>query len=181
MCAFVRVCVFTVLTRNQATYVSTISNITALVALLLLLPASSWLLVNRCGFGPLSRDLFLTRISVVFVIVGSLLTAIAPVPWLYISALIITSLGVGCITLCRALLNAIVEPHTVATLNTTVSMLETMMGLIGSPVLGWLLSKGMDLGGLWMGLPYLVCGALAIGSGLLLAAFRLRRGFAQAD
>ncbi|KAK2601809.1 hypothetical protein QQS21_004592 [Conoideocrella luteorostrata] len=166
---------------STATYISTVSNITALVVLLAILPVGSWMLVNKRGYGPVGRDLLLSRISVLFVIGGSLLTAFAPVPWLFITSLIITNLGTGFSTLCRALLNAIVEPHTVATLNTTVSMMEAIMGLISSPILGWLLSEGIDLGGPWMGLPFLVCGGLALLAGMLIVAFRLPRGFAQAD
>jgi MFS family permease len=148
--------------------------------LLVFLPAGSWILVNKRGLGPLERDLLLARISIIFVIGGSFLTAFAPTVWLFISALVVTSLGAGFTTLCRALLNAVVEPHTVATLNTTISMMEGIMGLISSPFLGWLLSKGLELGGMWMGLPYLVCAGLATATGALLAAFRLPRGFAQA-
>lgn len=81
--------------------------------------------MNKWEYDPLRRDLLLSRISVLFVIGGSLLTAFAPVPWLFVISLVITSLGVGFSTLCRALLNAIVEPHILATLNTTVSMMET--------------------------------------------------------
>lgn len=163
-------------TWSTATYVQTVDSVTALVALLVILPAGSWILVNKRGYGPLRRDLLLSRISVLFVIGGSLLTAFAPVPWLFVISLVITSLGVGFSTLCRALLNAIVEPHTVATLNTTVSMMEAVMGLVSSPVLGWLLSQGIELGGPWMGLPFIVCGGMALLSGILMAGFRLPDG-----
>lgn len=149
--------------------------------LLVILPAGSWVLANKRRVGPLNRDLILARISLIFVIAGSFLTAVAPTVWLFITALIVTSLGTGFPTLCRALLNAVVEPHTVATLNTTVSMMETVMGLVSSPVLGWLLSKGMELGGVWMGLPYLVCAGLAALTGVMILAFRLPTGFAQSS
>ncbi|OAA36648.1 MFS transporter [Metarhizium rileyi] len=158
---------------STATYVSTVSNITAALVLLLLLPAASRVLVNKRRVGPLGRDLILARISLLFLIAGSFLTAFAPTAWLFITALITTSLGAGFSTLCRALLNALVEPHTVATLNTTVSMMETAMGLISSPVLGWFLSKGIELGGVWTGLPYLVCAALAAITGAMMLVFRL--------
>lgn len=113
------------------------------------------MLVNKHGLGP----------SVVFITGGSLLTAFAPVPWLFIISLIITNLGTEFPTLCQASLNAIVEPHTVAILNTTVSMMESIMGLVSSPVLGWLLGQGIELGGLWMGLSFLACGGMALLSG----------------
>ncbi|KHO01274.1 MFS transporter [Metarhizium album ARSEF 1941] len=166
---------------STATYISTVSNVTAAVVLLVVLPAGSWVLANKCKEGPLKRDLILTRMSVVFIMAGSFLIAMAPTVWLFIAALVLTSLGTGFSTLCRALLNAVVEPHTVATLKTTVSMMETVMGLVSSPILGWLLSKGIELGGIWMGLPYLVCAVLAALTGVMMLAYRFPTGFAQAS
>lgn len=167
-------------TFEQATYISTVSSITAAAVLLVFLPAGSWVLVHKRGLGPLERDLLLARISLMFVIGGNFLTAFAPTAWLFISALVVTSLGAGFSTLSRALLNAVVEPHTVATLNTTMAMMEGIMALVSSPFLGWLLSKGLEVGGVWMGLPYLACAGLATVAGILIAVFRLPRGFVQA-
>ncbi|POR35467.1 COP9 signalosome complex subunit 2 [Tolypocladium paradoxum] len=138
---------------STATYVSTVSNITSVVALLVILPIASSILVKRLGYDALKRDLLLSRASVALVVLGSFMLAFAAAPWLFVSSLIITSLGAGFSTLCRALLNAVVEPHTVATLNTTISTMETLTGLLGAPALGWLLSRGLDLGGPWLGLP----------------------------
>jgi MFS family permease len=115
----------------------------------------------------------LARASIVIFIVGSLFTALAPVPWLFVIAMVITNIGVGVSSLCRALLNAVVEPHTVATLNTTMSTMETLVGFLGAPVMGWLLSRGMELGGVWMGLPYLATTLLGVAVMTALAVVRL--------
>lgn len=130
--------------------------------MLVLLPISSSILTRRFRFDSISRDLYLARASIVVFIAGSLLTALAGVPWLFICAMVITNIGVGVSSLCRALLNAVVEPHTVATLNTTMSTMETLVGFLGAPVMGWLLSRGMELGGVWMGLPYLATTLLGV-------------------
>lgn len=121
----------------------------------------------------MKRDLFLARASIVVFIAGSLLTALAGVPWLFLIAMVITNIGVGVTSLCRALLNAVVEPHTVATLNTTMSTMETLVGFLGAPVMGWLLSRGMELGGVWMGLPYLATTLLGIAVMAALAFVRV--------
>jgi MFS family permease len=165
--------------RKQATYVNTISSLTAVFTLLVVLPISSAILTKRFGFGPLSRDLFLARASIVVFIMGSILTALADVPWLFICSMVISYLGWGFTTLCRALLNAVVEPHTIATLNTTMSTMETLMGFIGSPVMGWLLSRGMELGGMWMGLPYIATTALGFGVMVAIYAARIPTGASQ--
>ncbi|OTA06959.1 hypothetical protein A9Z42_0077860 [Trichoderma parareesei] len=161
---------------STATYVNTISSLTAVFTLLVVLPVSSAVLTKRFGFGPLSRDLFLARASIVVFIMGSILTALADVPWLFICSMVISNLGWGFTTLCRALLNAVVEPHTIATLNTTMSTMETLMGFIGSPVMGWLLSRGLELGGMWMGLPYIATTALGFGVMVAIYAVRIPTG-----
>ncbi|KAL7784356.1 COP9 signalosome complex subunit 2 [Trichoderma ceciliae] len=135
---------------STATYVNTVSSLTAVFTLLVILPLSSYILTKRLRYNPIGRDLFLARASIIVFIVGSFLTALAGVPWLLICAMVITNFGVGVSSLCRALLNAVVEPHTIATLNTTMSTVETLMGFVGAPVMGWLLSRGMELGGFWI-------------------------------
>ncbi|KAL7918231.1 COP9 signalosome complex subunit 2 [Trichoderma austrokoningii] len=134
---------------STATYVNTVSSLAGVFTLLVLLPLASSILTKRFHFNPLKRDLFLARASIVVFIAGSLFTALAGAPWLFIIAMVITNIGVGVSSLCRALLNAVVEPHTVATLNTTMSTMETLVGFLGAPVMGWLLSRGMELGGVY--------------------------------
>jgi MFS family permease len=130
--------------------------------LLVILPISSSILTKLFHFNSIKRDLYLARASIVVFIAGSLFTALAPVPALFVCAMVITNIGVGVSSLCRALLNAVVEPHTVATLNTTMSTIETLVGFVGAPVMGWLLSRGMELGGVWMGLPYFATTLLGV-------------------
>ncbi|XP_044721311.1 major facilitator superfamily domain-containing protein [Hirsutella rhossiliensis] len=141
---------------STAAYVSTVNNVTSVVVLLVVIPAASSILVKHCGYDAQLRDLVLSRASIILVVVGGYMQALAAVPWLFVLSLIITSLGGGFTPLCRALLSAIVEPHMVATLNTTLSTMETLVSLVGAPALGWLLSHGFELGGPWLGLPYLV-------------------------
>lgn len=147
----------------------------------MVLPVASSVLTKRFRYSPINRDLFLARVSIIVFIIGSILTAVADVPWLFICAMVITSLGQGISTLCRALLNAVVEPHTIATLNTTMSTVETLMGFIGSPVMGWLLSRGIELGGMWMGLPYIATSLLGVAVMVAIFLVRIPSGFAQSS
>jgi MFS family permease len=164
--------------NKQATYINTVGSLTAVFTLLVLLPLSSHILIKRFRHNSISRDLFLARASIAIFIVGSLLTALAGVPWLFIGAMVVTNIGVGVSSLCRALLNAFVEPHTIATLNTTMSTMETLMGFVGAPVMGWLLSRGMELGGVWMGLPYFATTLLGVGVLVALLLVKTSSGFA---
>lgn len=166
---------------KQATYVNTISSLTAVFNLLVILPVASHILTTRFHYDPIRRDLLLVRISVVVFIIGSTLISVADVPWLFICSMVITNLGMGISTLCRALLNAVVEPHTIATLNTTMSTMETLMGFIGSPIMGWLLGRGLELGRMWMGLPYMATTLLGFCVMVALYLVKVPSGFAQSS
>jgi hypothetical protein len=85
------------------------------------------------------------------------------------------SLGTGYNSLCRALMNAIVEPHTIATLNTCVSVLEMICMLIAAPALSALLRAGINIGGMWAGLPYVAASLAAVGACVIVFTFRLPR------
>jgi hypothetical protein len=158
--------------------VTTISNATTAIVLLLVLPFFSRLLTRKYGFGVIKRDLLLTHVSIAVVIVGSLIAAFAAVPWLFISSTVIFSLGFGVTALSRAVLTAVVEPHAVAALNTTLATVETLAIFVSSPCVAWLLGKGMELGGVWMGLHFqanVACGVLSL---IAIWCFRIPSGMA---
>ena len=161
------------LTALQAAFVSTFGSATNAVILLVFLPLGSAFLTRRYNLTVLRRDLLLARVSIVFVVMGSLLAAFAGTPELFITSLVISCGGAGFGPLMRALLNALVEPHTIAVLNTTLSTLESMMMFLSSPALGWLLGKGMELGGLWSGMVFLCATGCTALSMVALLLFRI--------
>ncbi|KAM0230448.1 hypothetical protein ACHAPO_009212 [Fusarium lateritium] len=167
---------------SKATYISTIGIIATVVCYLIILPITSESLnkSRRYKSRPIARDLLLARVSIAIMTVGLLLMGVAGSPWLFIISLITTSVGNSFVALSRALLNALVEPHTIATLNTTVSVVEVLMGMT-APAMSWLLAKGIELGDSWMGLPFVVTGILAVMTTVMLFAVRLpSTGTAQA-
>ncbi|KAK5990617.1 Efflux pump ustT-like protein [Cladobotryum mycophilum] len=158
---------------STAAYVYTISDVTSITVFLLLLPLLSNLLANRFGFEPLRRDLLLARTSVIILSVGSLMAAAASVPWTFIGSLVIGSLGEGYSPLFRAVLNSVVEPHTIATLNTVISTANTLVGMVATPAFGWLLSKGIEIGGSGTGLPYFVACVWGVIALVAMSVFRI--------
>ncbi|KAJ4016281.1 hypothetical protein NW752_003403 [Fusarium irregulare] len=167
---------------SKATYISTIGIIATVVCYLIILPVTSDSLnkSRRYKSRPIARDLLLSRISITIMAVGLLLMGIAGTPWLFVISLIMVSIGNSFVALSRALLNALVEPHTIATLNTTVSLIEVMMGLT-APAMSWFLAKGIEMGGSWMGLPFVVVGLLAmVTTGMLFAIKLPSSGVGQA-
>jgi MFS family permease len=129
---------------------------------------------------PVARDLLLARITITIMAAGCLLMGVASVPWLFVISLITVSIGNSFVALSRALINALVEPHTIATLNTTTSLIEVIMGLT-APAMSWLLGRGFELGGQWMGLPFMVTSLMAIATAVMLFIVKLpASGIAQA-
>ncbi|PMB65362.1 hypothetical protein BM221_008718 [Beauveria bassiana] len=162
----------------MATYILSMENFFALGVLMVVLPATAWAL-DRRGRSPLQRDLFLARVSAVFAFLGTTLIAFAPVGWLCMLALVIYSFASGFSPLFRSILSIIVEPHTIGALNTVIATIESIMGLISAPTLAWLFNRGMDLGGVWIGLPFMFTALLAALSTLGVFAFKLPFSFAQ--
>ncbi|KAJ6782320.1 hypothetical protein PWT90_08643 [Aphanocladium album] len=109
-----------------ATYVSTIKSCASAILLLILLPIASSILTKFYNYSPLRRDLLLSRLIIVPAAIGLTITAIAARPQLFVTGLAISSTVDGFVPLVRALLNAVVEPHTIATLNTAVCLVETL-------------------------------------------------------
>ncbi|KAM0345504.1 hypothetical protein ACHAPU_006431 [Fusarium lateritium] len=166
---------------SKATYVSTIGIVATVVCYLVILPVTSNLLNKSLRYKsrPIPRDLLLSRIAIITVAFGSLLMGVAGTPWLFVISLITVSIGNSFVALSRALINALVEPHTIATLNTTISLIEVTMGL-AAPGMSWLLARGFELGGSWMGLPFLVNSGFAAVTAFMLLVVRIPHGVAQA-
>lgn len=149
---------------------------------LIILPVASDFLnkSRRYKSRPVARDLLLARITITIMAAGCLLMGVASVPWLFVISLITVSIGNSFVALSRALINALVEPHTIATLNTTTSLIEVIMGLT-APAMSWLLGRGFELGGQWMGLPFMVTSLMAIATAVMLFIVKLpASGIAQA-
>ncbi|OHE99738.1 Sir2 family protein [Colletotrichum orchidophilum] len=147
----------------KATLLGTVSTVTNIVMLLVVLPALSWLITKRTGVHPLVRDLWLTRMSGILLAIGCFMVAIAFAPWFLITALVVFSMGTVYTNICRAILNAVVEPHTIGTLNTAIAWVEQVSLLVSAPVISALLKAGNSAGGLWLGLPYMAATLMAIG------------------
>lgn len=162
----------------QATYIVSIENFFALGVLMIVLPTTAWAL-DRRGRSPLQRDLFLARASAVFAFFGTILIAFAPVGWLCVLALIIYSFATGFSPLFRSILSIIVEPHTIGALNTVIATIESVVGLISAPTLAWLLNRGMDIGGVWIGLPFMFTAFLTALSALGIFVFKLPPAFSR--
>lgn len=159
----------------------TIPKITSVIVLLVILPIITWIVNRRMHLDILVRDLYFARGSIICVVIGNALTVASGTPWLLAISLIALGFGNGLLPQVRAILASQVEAHALATVNTGIASVETMVGLIGTPALGWLLSKGIALGGFWMGLPYLATTCCAVASAVAIFMFRYLPQSAKSD
>jgi hypothetical protein len=159
-----------------ASMVLAIRNAGSLVTLLVLLPVASWLCTQRLGMASVAKDLWLARWSAVIMIVGCLLIAAAGNGVLFSMGLVWFALGSGIISLIRSLLNALVEEHHVGTVNALVSFMDNIGLTAAGPLLAKSLSIGLNLGGAWIGLPFLFAALMFSFSSAILWTFRLPNG-----
>ena len=122
---------------------------------------------------PLSKDLWLSRWSGVVLVLADLAIAFSSSPALFGAGLVLLSGGSGLVPLLRSLLNAQVEPHHVGILNTLLGFLDTLGVMIGAPVFGESLHKGIELGGPWIGLPFLAGAVISCFAAGILWLYRI--------
>ena len=151
-------------------FVSVRSGLVLLLCLIVL-PAAS--LFCRRRFGPNRSDLLLSRASAAFIALGFLMIGLAPNRSLLLFALVINSMGWGLFSFLRSLLTSLVEAHHVARLNTFIGIFDTIGHMIGSPLLAMLFRKGIDLGGVWFGLPFLLDAAIVAMIGITLCGIKI--------
>ncbi|KAL8377926.1 hypothetical protein RB595_008555 [Gaeumannomyces hyphopodioides] len=124
------------------------------ILVLALLP----LLIKSCkdGGGGVGRDLHLARASMLFMLLGNLLTGLGleAVPLLAAGQLAST-LSVGSGSLSRSLLAGLADgPDQTARLYALAGMVETVGSLVAGPSLPWAFGLGVRAGGAWMGIPF---------------------------
>ncbi|GAB1318260.1 General substrate transporter [Madurella fahalii] len=146
------------------------------LAMILLLPRLSSYLTNQSGRFRLplfDKDLLLTKISLVFLILGALLEGFSQHIALFLVGLTVGTFGACSGPLCRAVATAYVEPQQTSRLYALMSMMETGGAVIGGPVLAWCFNVGLTKRGWWTGLPWFYIAGLV--SVALVALMFVRR------
>jgi hypothetical protein len=160
---------------SKATVLISIRSGLIMLLCLLILPAANHFFRKRLGFGPKRSDLLLSRASAVAMALGFFFIALAPSIPLLVTALAVNTFGFGLTLFLRSLLTSLVESHHVARLNTAVGVFDTVGLMIGSPLLAYLFEKGVELGRMWVGLPFLVCAGASALVGIILGGISFGR------
>ncbi|KAJ4337401.1 hypothetical protein N0V87_004724 [Didymella glomerata] len=98
---------------------------------------------------------------------------LAPVVGLAIAGIVILALGSGQDSLTRSMVTEMVRSEDISTTYSAITMLRAIGGSISGPMCAWLYSIGLrQTGEAWIGLPYLVAGALFVLATFMVASVR---------
>ncbi|KAI9745833.1 MAG: hypothetical protein M1818_000514 [Claussenomyces sp. TS43310] len=137
--------------------------LTALITLILfsaLLPFGTKLLSHQCKLSLRATDLLLSRFSIFCLALGAFIIGWIPTTPAVISGVVITALGAGFPILLNNLISRTVISQHLSTLYSIVGVVDTFGSLISAPAFSALYQKGLELGGLWPGLPFIFAGGL---------------------
>ncbi|CAK1358558.1 unnamed protein product [Cercospora beticola] len=153
-------------------YVQTVSGAVQIFMVLLGLPIlSRYILASRENANPWKimhaeneqkRDLVLARFSFILVILGTLGLAFSLSLGGFISGLVVLSLGSGYSSYTRGLMSLYVDKEQTSTLFSLVGMIDVLGAMYSGLTFAKLFSVGMDIGGVWVGLPFFVLALVTI-------------------
>lgn len=126
-------------------------NLIVLVAL----PKVSRILVSpRFRFTIFGKDLFLTRVSTLIIILGALIEGFSHNVVLFLIGLFIGTFGAADSPLARATVSHYVDAEYTSRLYALIGMVEVLGSFIGGPALAWFFDQGLRKKGIWTGLPW---------------------------
>lgn len=144
------------------------------VTIVMFLFVQSWVfnLLANAGVSGQKRDLLLARGSAGLMLVGWAAIGFSPNAILFTVSLMVATIGNGFPVFLRSFLTGLVEPNRVAELYTIIGVVDTLGLMVGGPLLAWLFQRGMQLGGTFVGLPFVMLGLIYA----VVASFLLRMG-----
>jgi MFS-type transporter involved in bile tolerance (Atg22 family) len=83
------------------------------------------------------------------------------------------SFGGGYNALIRSILTSLVEQHHIGTLYNMIAVIETVGQIFAGPLLSGTFRQGMNMGGAWIGLPFIVAGGLFATAAVVVFSVRL--------
>ncbi|PQE09465.1 Major facilitator superfamily domain general substrate transporter protein [Rutstroemia sp. NJR-2017a BVV2] len=142
---------------SEASFLIPLASGTNFTLLVVILPAI-YTFLNKFHLQPAVKDLLVGRVSVIFLVVGCLGMALAIVPSLFVISTVILSLGMGFQPAIRSLVTSFVHPSQVSRLFGVLAVMDTIGGMISSPLMSGAFSMGLKKGGMWSGGAFLVAG-----------------------
>ncbi|KAE8400086.1 putative MFS transporter [Aspergillus pseudonomiae] len=111
-------------------------------------------------FSPLQKDLYLAQASSACLIVGTLGISLSSHISILAPSLAFQAVGAGFPYLIKSVVTALVKQEETARLYSVVELLQSVATMLSSLCLTSLFTAGLHLGGVWVGLAWLISGSL---------------------
>jgi hypothetical protein len=128
--------------------------------LLVVLPLASWYLQKKRGVDSRTKDLIITKASVICLLVGTLGMGLSPYVWLVIFFLVIQTMGAGFVYTTRAIVATMIKPEETARVYVMIEIIQAFGMILASPTMTNVFKWGINLGGVWRGLAWMVASSL---------------------
>nr|POE90637.1 efflux pump ustt [Quercus suber] len=169
------------LTFSNATLLLTIFSGIKVLLLAIILPYVSQVTTRYFHLTGQQNDFYLTRASLVFVVVGWTLIGLAPTIPIVILGMIAASLGYGALILIRSFVTTLVPAHHIARLYSVITIVDTLGSMFGAALLADLFQQGLKVGGIWIGAPFFFVGLMSLTFLILMMIVRLRQDEVEAS
>ncbi|KAI9835251.1 MAG: hypothetical protein M1819_002395 [Sarea resinae] len=133
------------------------------VVVLVLLPLITRLIADPRGWTAWARDRLYAIVSIAVTACGLMVIAVAPGLAIEATGLLLVALGSCTTGLLMSLLGGAVRPSQVSAVYSAALMLSIVVRSVVGPAVNALLVKGLELGWIWMGLPFAVMSVLIAG------------------
>lgn len=161
---------------SSATTRLTLRALANILLFFLILPFLAHLLRQNLRLSNPRTDLYLSRASMTCWALGLLLFGLAPTPATAAAGMSVMALGYGSMFLIRSFLTPLVPARDVARLYGFVSAVDTLGGMLGAPLLAGLFNRGLEVGGVAVGLPFCCLGVACAGFAVGLCVVGVRKG-----
>jgi hypothetical protein len=156
----------------------TIRSVVSLATLMVLLPALSHFLTAKLKLSARRSDILIARGTGLAGVIGALLVAFASTSDVLVIGkffhmaffwqnklicsvgLVVLALNSGMSGMVRSLLSSQVEPRQIGTLNTVIGVVDLLGIMLCSPAFYGSLRTGLELGGWYIGLPFMISAAI---------------------
>ncbi|KAJ5945417.1 hypothetical protein N7516_005585 [Penicillium verrucosum] len=139
---------------SRASLLISLRGIFSLVTYLVIMPILSFLVTKHLNLRGKRSDHFMSKGSGVLSIIGFAIISIAPTPAILIGGQVILSMGSAFIITTRSLATSLVQIDHAGTLYSAIAIAQGVGTLISGPLFANLFRLGMQLGTVWMGLPF---------------------------
>ncbi|KAJ6017225.1 hypothetical protein N7451_000604 [Penicillium sp. IBT 35674x] len=119
------------------------------------------------------KDLYLARASIICLTLGTLGIGLSPTIGTLIPSMIIQTSGSGFVFLTRSIITTLVERDETARLYTVIEVLQSMGNVVASVSITTVFQLGLRLGGVWVGLAWMMTSTLFCMVAAAIWAFRL--------